>query len=298
MEFVEFLNCWDEDQQQASTQAFIFREGNLIGVAFRGTEAFNAYDWCTDFSISWQEIPAMGRVHEGFLRALGMEAHGDSLRAVNSSENVGYPLAYYAIRDRLKQLLRENGNAKFIVTGHSLGGALAILFPAVLVSFKEQELMDRLAGVYTFGQPRVGDSDFGNYMQNVLVKQGTSSRYYRYVYCNDIVPRVPGDSRIFQFKHFGVCVYYNGKYKPEILEEEPNKDYFSLGAAIPMHLNATWELFRGIFIGRVEGKEYTEGWFQLVFRFAGLIFPGLSAHLPRDYVNSIRLGPANLDKFK
>ncbi|KAF3785999.1 putative feruloyl esterase A [Nymphaea thermarum] len=272
MEFVEFLNCWNEDQNQASTQAFIFRDGNLISVAFRGTEPFNAYDWCSDVSVSWYEIPPMGKVHQGFLTALGVEPHGDSFRPITSTQKVGYPLAYYAIRDRLKQLLSKNSDAKFIVTGHSLGGALAILFPAVLVLFKEQELVDKLAGVYTFGQPRVGDGEFGDYMQKVLLKQGAPPRYYRFVYCNDIVPR--------------------------IMNEEPNKNYFSLIYAIPKLLNAIWEILRGIFIGLVLGNEYEEGWLQLLFRCVGLVIPGLPDHGPRDYVNSTRLSPANLDKSK
>ncbi|XP_031498186.1 triacylglycerol lipase OBL1-like [Nymphaea colorata] len=298
MEFVEFLNCWNEDQQQASTQAFIFRDGNLISVVFRGTEPFNAYDWCTDVSVSWYEIPPMGKVHQGFLTALGVEPHGDSFRPITSSQKVGYPLAYYAIRDRLKQLLSDNGDAKFIVTGHSLGGALAILFPAVLVLFKEQELVDKLAGVYTFGQPRVGDEKFGDYMQKVLLKHGAPPRYYRFVYCNDMVPRVPYDDRTLQFKHFGACVYYSSTYRPKMMNEEPNKNYFSLMYVVPKLVNAIWEILRGIFIGLVVGKEYEEGWFQLLFRCVGLVIPGLPDHGPRDYINSTRLSAAKLDKSK
>ncbi|CAN6466654.1 unnamed protein product [Victoria cruziana] len=298
MEFVEFLNCWDDSQQDASTQAFIFRDRDLIVVAFRGTEPCNAYDWCTDLSLSWYDIPPMGKVHEGFLRALGVEPRGDSIHAVNSSRKADHPLAYYAVRDRLKQLLSDDGDAKFIVTGHSLGGALAVLFPALLVLFKEQKLMDKLAGVYTFGQPRVGDSEFGDYMQKALLNRETPTRYYRFVYCNDIVPRVPDDSKIMQFKHFGTCVYYNSIYHPKLMSEEPNRHYFSLVYAIPEILNAIWEIVRGIFIGLVMGKEYEEGLFQLLFRCVGLIIPGLPAHGARDYVNSTRLRPANLDKLK
>lgn len=39
----------------------LFRKGNAIVVAFRGTEPFSAVDWATDFYFPWWEIPALGR---------------------------------------------------------------------------------------------------------------------------------------------------------------------------------------------------------------------------------------------
>ena len=100
------------------------------------------------------------------------------------------------------------------MTGHSLGGALAILFPAILFYHDEKLLLERMEGVYTFGQPRVGDEAFGNYMEKNLNKNGI--QYYRYVYCNDLVPRVPFDNNNNWFKHFGTCVYCNSKYEAEV----------------------------------------------------------------------------------
>lgn len=38
------------------------------------------------------------------------------------------------------------------------------------------------------------------------------------------------------------------------------------------------------------GPEYKEGWFSLMTRVVGLVLPGISAHCPTDYVNSVRLG--------
>lgn len=65
--------------------------------------------------------------------------------------------AYYAVRTKLKSLLNEHKNVKFIVSGHSLGGALTSLFPIVLVLHEEMEVNQQLLGVYTFGKPMTRD---------------------------------------------------------------------------------------------------------------------------------------------
>ncbi|KAL6227359.1 hypothetical protein ACLB2K_001318 [Fragaria x ananassa] len=122
-------------QGKETTEAFLLRDrypdDELIVVAFRGTEFFDAYAWSTDLDISWYKYVGVGK-----------------------------SLAYYTLKDRLLGLVKDNSNAKFIVTGHSLGGALSILFVAILAFYKEDLLLERLRGVSTFGQPRVGDEEF------------------------------------------------------------------------------------------------------------------------------------------
>ncbi|PIA43297.1 hypothetical protein AQUCO_02000608v1 [Aquilegia coerulea] len=271
MHFVEFFNGWNEFQKERSTQVFILSDkpvdANLIIISFRGTEPFDPDDWSTDFDYSWYEIPKLGKVHMGFLEALGLgnraevstfqeylQIGGDGVKGTSQQSEVGafkpsmvhpsngsepatdfdsedtvnqrdteestckkkpMPImgemtAYYGVRSRLKNLLDEHKNAKFVVTGHSLGGALAILFPTILLLHEEKEMMQRLLGVCTFGQPRVGDRKLGRFMESHL--NHPSPKYFRVVYCNDLVPRLPYDNKTFLFKHFGMCLYYDSKY--------------------------------------------------------------------------------------
>lgn len=259
-------------QKGSNTQVFILcdkpKDANLIVVSFRGTEPFNACDWSTDIDFSWYEIPKAGKVHVGFLEALGLgtrrDAHTFQYNLQRQNRNFNYPncdhdvtkipsegtetvssatdsdkeqstwdnssdseaaisssisnlklevakkSAYYAVTMKLESLLREHKNAKFLVTGHSLGGAIAILYPTVLVIQEEMELAERLLGVYTFGQPRVGDVKLGKFVEAHL--NNPVPKYFRLVYCNDLVPRVPFDDHIFSYKHFGVCLYYDSWY--------------------------------------------------------------------------------------
>lgn len=145
------------------TQGFIARQGNTLIVAFRGTEPINAGDWLTDINYHQCEIlPSVpGLVHQGFARALE-EVREPMLNAVAE--------------------LSGGGVTQTFITGHSLGGALAVLAASVLQSQGTR----RIAAVYTFGQPRVGDSRFSMAFD---AKLGTVT--FRYVNDRDIVPHLP-----------------------------------------------------------------------------------------------------------
>ena len=222
--------------QKKSTEAFIFCDkevdAQLIVIAFRGRKPFDADDWETNADFSWyQSSQFRFKVHLGFLEALGLANRSAKSEIFDNHTNSAFsscvppfdidkedpekPLAYYALRKKLKELLQVHRNAKFMVTGHSLGGALAVLFPAMLFMHKEETLLEKLFVVYTFGQPRVGDEAFAKFMNKNL--NDPVPRYFRIVYCNDIVPRVPYDDGIFLYKHFGVCLYYNSCYHEKVL---------------------------------------------------------------------------------
>ncbi|CAL9245121.1 unnamed protein product [Arabidopsis halleri] len=298
MKYLGLVDYWNEYQEKETTQAFIMStdktttpsngQETTVVVAFRGTEPFNSEDWCSDFDITWYELPNIGKIHGGFMKALGLQNNCSWPKEPLSNPDRLSPLAYYSIRDSLKTLIAQNKNTKFVLTGHSLGGALAILFTAVLV-IHMTELLVRIQGVYTYGQPRVGDSKFGDFMEKKLEEYDV--KYYRFVYNNDIVPRLPYDDKDLMFKHFGTCIYYDQDYQAKVLREQSDENFFSLRGIIKMVYIAVLEFIRSFTIVTEKGSEFREGWLLKGGRAMGIIVPGVSNHTPQDYVNATRLTP-------
>jgi triacylglycerol lipase len=115
----------------------------------------------------------------------GMSAHAGFYDAIISVSHELIDWARLAPRD-------AQGQKRFVVTGHSLGGALAMLGAKILAGagFEVQ-------AVYTFGQPRVGDREFARVYDERL-----GERTFRFVNEEDIVPRVPG--WLSGYRHAGV----------------------------------------------------------------------------------------------
>ena len=86
-------------------------------------------------------------------------------------------------------------SATIMMTGHSLGGALAIMGAVYLHS-----VYGIVEMLYTMGQPRVGNDKFGQFATNFL------PNYYRVVHNKDQVPHVP--QSVLGFKHGGWEVWY------------------------------------------------------------------------------------------
>jgi predicted lipase len=81
----------------------------------------------------------------------------------------GFYDRFREIRDPTVRLLKkareELPNGDIIISGHSMGGAIATLFGSYLTE-NEKELMPYQ--VYTYGSPRVGNREFSNYVDQQL----------------------------------------------------------------------------------------------------------------------------------
>lgn len=164
----EWIECPETD-----TQCFIARKVGADGamntvLAFRGSASVR--DWISDMEIrrrSWCGVS----VHRGF---------ADCLDSVWS---------------RIEGALSGHPGQNLWITGHSLGGALAVLAAraALTVGFPP-------TAVYTFGQPRVGSGEFVAAYDLFL-----RSRTFRLVNAQDIVPRLPGF--LAGYRHCGTEIF-------------------------------------------------------------------------------------------
>ena len=123
-------------------------------LAFRGSDPVTLPAWVTDAVVRLvQRDEYDGRVHLGFSSALKRTW------------------------DKVARVLETVGDRPLFLTGHSMGGALAVLAGCRLAKLGQPPV-----AVYTYGSPRVGDPAFC---------AGYALRTYRIVNRLDIVPEMP-----------------------------------------------------------------------------------------------------------
>ena len=162
------LICWNAAEKTAL-------------VAIRGTATLQ--DWLSDIDaplVPDRSVPSAGMVHMGF------------------------HLVYEHIRDSILDGLAKNcmGATKLYVTGHSLGGALAVLCAMDLVANSPVGVVPEM---HTFAGPRVGDQTFVN---SVNAAVPVCNRVVNFM---DAVPQVPLPPL---YHHVGVEISVHGGFRP------------------------------------------------------------------------------------
>ena len=120
-----------------------------VFVAFRGTQVTSLRDIFADVAALPVRWAGEGRVHWGFWNC------------------------YRNLRESVDSWMVEAGGERLVVTGHSLGAAVATLMAA----------LHERAELVTFGSPRVGNQAFVDRFAERVAR--------RYVDCVDGVPRLP-----------------------------------------------------------------------------------------------------------
>lgn len=117
------------------------------------------------------------------------------------------------VETKAKERLKE---AKHLwITGHSLGGAQAHLAAHFL---RRSVDADRIAGVYTFAAPRVGQGEFVKTMHDSPL----ADRVFRVENDHDLVPLVPASE---DFVPVGRCVFID---KADVVQPCPHQRRLSL----------------------------------------------------------------------
>lgn len=171
------------DKIQPKDFGLIARQASDLVIAFRGTE--DRAEWLADFSV----LPVPYR-------------HG------KGQVHLGFQEVYESLHDSIYQHTQELAQAKrILITGHSLGAALAIAFAANFQGHLDIETL-----VYTFAGPRFGDVEFAEWFDALGIET------YRIVnklgILPDPVPHVP--SQHTGFRHVGLEVAVEGARTWEI----------------------------------------------------------------------------------
>ncbi|MEE9345495.1 MAG: lipase family protein [Methylococcales bacterium] len=179
-------------ESSTGTQGLLAYNNDIIVIAFRGTEDFK--DWVSNAQVWENKInntPNCDQkvsVHQGFHTAIQSVTDDGKLFS------------------RIAEL--QQTGRKFYITGHSLGGALATL----MAYFSTEDQAINIDGVYTYGQPPIGDSEFRQCYEAQLL-----DKTFRFVNHKDVVPRLkPNDS----LKHVGLLLFLDndgnlGTEKPD-----------------------------------------------------------------------------------
>lgn len=175
--------------QDGGTQAYLFQHNEFAVVAFRGTEK-SLDDFLTDADFKLQLCG-----QDWYATKQGVEIHA------------GFAKALDLVWSELEPALAACKTPIWF-TGHSLGGALAVLAAYRFFNASKSDAGNRpeIGGVYTYGQPRVGNQAFKEDFPARIAE-----RMYRFVDDTDIVPQVPPPLAVEgqRYQHVGQMRYFD-----------------------------------------------------------------------------------------
>jgi triacylglycerol lipase len=176
------------EKPESEIFGYIAESKKAIIVVFRGTRTFNDNESDQDlFQVPYPFVKNTGKTHRGFT------------------------CIYQSTRNKLiKTLSKLSKKKRLFVTGHSLGGALAVLAAfdfATNTSFKNPV-------VYTYGSPRVADPEFAFRFDRTVAN---SIRIFN---IHDIIPTLPEQAYPPPFTQQGL--YYRHVHNPYPLSFQLN----------------------------------------------------------------------------
>ena len=228
------------------TRAVIAEGYGAIIVAFAGTDPLIPANWITDFDVGLKF-----RFNE---------------RVTPPALHSGFEKAYRSVVGKVAEALAKRSETPVLVTGHSMGAALAVI--AADDFFSEKKL--RPTAVYAFGMPRVGDEDFAKRYNDTL-----GSTTYRLVHGSDVVATIPPTS--FGFRHVGRLIRCGraGHFTPD----QPTSEFSDEPKFTDSLISGLQQGVRDLFA--LKGQPFFRD--DAFGRMSGLLAPPIADHLPDRY---------------
>ncbi|KAG1138021.1 hypothetical protein G6F37_009602 [Rhizopus arrhizus] len=190
---------------------------------------------------------------------------------VTTSE-VRYHSLYSQAENWILKVMQENEKKRLYITGHSLGGALATVFLAKMIQ-SSSPLVGCFEGLYTFGQPNIGDENFGKAFSPEI-----ACKIFNHTYNNDVVPRIP----YWYSPPPGTLVFIDASYKITLYPPDPKT-----GQPVPVrpisYLHPSGLLNKSV-IGRLRQEASVRILFRLLLPFF------INDHFPSDYSDALLSG--------
>ncbi|CAO3684325.1 unnamed protein product [Rhizopus stolonifer] len=162
----------------SDTNGFVLKSKSqkTIYLVFRGTNSYQS------------AMVDMAGTPVAYGKVSGAYVHAGFYSSFKEVVNNYYP--------KIQSEIKANSDYKVVVTGHSLGGAQALLAGVDLLQRDSSQFTSKNVKIYTIGQPRVGNKKFAQYVDS------TGIDIHRSVHKADMVPQVP--PRYSGFFHVGV----------------------------------------------------------------------------------------------
>ena len=196
-------------------------------LAIRGTEGM--VEWLDDFMarlVKFSQVPNAGQVENGFhqiystlkvvkrhIPAVGAAAVPSKAPAPAAApvvmqgsfsdqlEQLADTLEDPDIQEQIRTAKGKRPRRSFVVTGHSLGSALATLF---VMENKEKNKFN-ITTICTFASPRVGDAEFAEQFNALPLDS------WRIVNCQDLVPKLPLHLPFFGYQHVATAYAFSSE---------------------------------------------------------------------------------------
>lgn len=147
----------------------------------------------------------------------GLESASVASHFPRAQMHLGFVSAYMTVQDFIHEYLLATQPEQVTVTGHSLGGALAML---CAVDIKLTYLGKHDVSMYTFGAPKVGNEAFPEFYETAVPQS------FRFVNGRDLVPNLPHSWQ--GYHHAGQEVRVNDKWSWRLFSRRI-KDHFMPG---------------------------------------------------------------------